>query len=119
MAKISYEIDKKGANPMDVLCVQVMRQGNSLVVPVTKFCKENGIVPGDEIMISISKVISKTITYDVPDFDPRPIGDKIIKAIGKINFTPDELRSYVRKYDGDPQHVEAIIAYIQRNPMEG
>lgn len=119
MAKISYEIEKNGENPVGVVCAQVMRQGNSLVVPVTKFCKENGIVPGDEIMISISKIVSKTITYNVPDFDPKTIGDRIIKAIGSINFTPDELRAYVQKYDSDPQHIEAIVDYIQRRPIEG
>lgn len=94
-------------NPQIVSCI---RQGSSLVVPITKICKEMGIVPGDKIRIWIQKVE----TPEKPiDFDPKPIGDRIKFTLLSCQFSECELVSLINTYDSNPDHIEAVMAYIK------
>lgn len=92
---------------------KVIKQGNSLVLPMTKDLKKLGLKEGDWVHISLET--SSFRTYTPPDeFDPAVIGDRLITSL-KVNdrWTDSEIMELIRFYDSDKSHRESILRYMR------
>ena len=96
---------------------RVIKQGNSLVLPLTKELKSMAIGEGDWVrveVIPVKKLVSQEpeTKGSVSSFDPSAIGDKVLKTTSGISYESDELRMLIRTYDSDEEHVESVLKYV-------
>lgn len=89
-----------------------IKQGNSLVIPLTRELAKLGYVPDTQICVEISLIPSDFHVLDIKTFDPSFIGEKVSKSIQQTAFTEPEIKALIRTYDSDPDHIEAIYRYI-------
>jgi len=94
---------------------RIMVQGNSWTVPVTKIVKKLGLNPGDQVIVTVSTLTEdyQSPTKQIDNFNPQSIGEIAKKAAKAYNYTDEELRQYIPKFDSDPEHIESVVRYVR------
>lgn len=96
----------------DDVVTKLIRQGNSLVLPITKIAKEYSIEPGEYLLISIKRLHSQPTLIKSTTYNPAPIGDKILASMSGTTFTYDELLQLLDKYSLHGEQYILVSDYV-------
>lgn len=92
--------------------VRVSKQGNSMVIALTKEFREMGIEVGDWVKVEIYRPDPRDFTAMPLSYDPTKIGDLIIRSIGEREYTEEELKELIATYGVDTKRINLILQYI-------
>lgn len=98
--------------------VRVIKQGNSLVLPLTKQLKQLGLKDGDWVKITIEDTGVKDEPKPTPKYDPSKVGKMVLRTMEKFDSEDWELRKIIESYDNEPSHVESILRYVLDSKKE-
>ena len=96
---------------------RIMKQGNSLMVAVTKPCRDLGLDVGDWVKVNIDRPDSVEFKELPSDYDPTDVGDKVLRTMGE-DPTEEYIRALVETYEQDPKRIRLLMQYIEQKRSE-